>query len=381
MLDELYYNLVKKYRHDLHLIPEVGFDLYKTNNYLKEELTLMGYEIEDIALTGIIAIKRGNKEEAIAFRTDMDGLPVEEKTNLEYKSIHDNKMHACGHDGHMAILLCFAKYLSNFKAINKTIILIFQPAEEGPGGAKVIIEAGLFKRYNIKYIFGLHLYPNLDEGKIGIVEGPMMAQNGEIDINIQGLSCHGATPHLGSDAILAASCLINNYQTIISRHIDPLNPAVLTIGTISGGEARNIIAGKVNLSGTIRCFNIHEYQEIKDRIDKINQGLEVMYKVKVKCVIIDYYPPVINDSNLYQMVKDSLNQLDYQVLKPMMLAEDFAFYQQIVPGFFVMLGCRNELKGYTHPLHSGYFNFEESVLISGVKYYIHICNILKVFNS
>jgi amidohydrolase len=360
---------LKQYRIDLHQIPELAFDLFKTHDYVKGVLESFGYTTETVAKTGLIAVKQGLSSEAIAFRSDMDALPVTELTNQLFKSKHPGKMHACGHDGHMAMLLGFAEIVSKMASLKKTVVFIFQPAEEGPGGAKVIIEEGVFEKYQIKKIFGIHLYPGIDEGKYGLANGPMMAQNGEFNITMKGLSAHGAQPHLGHDAILAAGALISHYHTIISRYIDPLDPAVITIGTIHGGEARNIIAHEVKLTGTIRSFNQKIYGILKQKMRDIDRGIEHAYDVQINNDIIDYYPPVINDHALFDNLKQHLETTQYEILRPMMFAEDFAFYQEKVPGLFVMLGTQNTRRGFIHPLHSCYFDFDESVLIKGVELY------------
>ncbi len=370
---------LKKYRQDLHQIPELAFDLFLTSAYLKKELESMGYQTETVAQTGIIAVRKGSSAEAIAFRSDMDALPVEEKTAVSFQSRHPFKMHACGHDGHLAMLLGFASYIAALPALKKTVVLIFQPAEEGPGGAKVIIESGLFDKYQITSIYGIHLYPGLKEGQYGLVDGPMLAQNGEFNLKITGKSAHAAQPHLGHDAILAASELIHLYHQIISRMIDPLEHAVITVGTIQGGEARNIIANEVKISGTIRSFNDAVYQKLKDQMRNIDRGIEELYDVHVENDIMDYYPPVINDHHLFETLKQDLDPSMFTIIRPMMFAEDFAFYQKVVPGLFIMLGTRNEVKGYIHPLHSCYFNFDESVLIKGVEHYIRISKLMKIF--
>ena len=378
MLTKDYYQRCRTYRQDLHQIPEIGFDLEKTSHYLKNILHSLGYQTLDVAKSGVLAVMRGISEEAVAFRADMDALRVTEMNDISFKSLHEGSMHACGHDGHMAILLGFAHFLSTISKPKKTIVLIFQPAEEGPGGAKKIIEEGIFEQFKIKSIFGFHLFPGLEEGKIGLVNKAMMAQNGEFDIVIEGTSSHGAQPHLGCDAILAASELISAYQSIVSRTLNPFAPAVVSVGTIRGGEARNIIANKVLISGTIRSFDPVQYQFIKTRIKEIDQAISLIHRVKVNNSIVDYYPPVINDSHLFKIVKESLPQDEIELIQPMMFAEDFAFYQQVVPGLFMMIGTKNEEKGYIHPLHSCYFNFDEKVLVKGVETYLKICNIFDV---
>jgi len=370
--------ILTQYRKDLHQIPELAFDLYETHAYVKKTLEMMGYLTETVARTGLIAQKKGKLKDSIAFRSDMDALPVAEMTKMEFPSKHPGKMHACGHDGHMSMLLGFAGLIAAMELKRESIVFIFQPAEEGPGGAKIIIEQGIFEKYNIKKIFGIHLYPELEEGLYGLVNGPMMAQNGEFNLRIKGKSAHGAQPHMAIDAILAASQLINQYHTIVSRTIDPLDTAVLTVGTIEAGEARNIIAKEAYITGTIRSFNNEVYGIIKKRMREIDAGISKSFQVEIDNLIMDYYPPVINDESLFSMLKSSLNENQYKLIKPMMFAEDFAFYQQKVPGMFVMLGTRNEEKGFVHPLHSCYFNFDELVLSKGVELYLHICKILNI---
>jgi hippurate hydrolase len=360
-----------KYRKDLHQIPEISFDLFKTSAYIKKELTDMGYEIHQAAITGWIAYKKGKKDTAIAFRSDMDALPVLEKSDYPFPSTHPGKMHACGHDGHMAMLLGFAYYLKNQTLINDSIVLIFQPAEEYPGGAKVIIEEGFLDKFNVKKIFGIHLYPNLKEGVYGLVKGPMMARNLEFNIKISGKSAHGASPHDGNDAMIAGAHLINQLHTIISRNVDPFEQGVITVGTIHGGEARNIIAQDVEITGTMRAFKDEVFYLMKKRVEDIIEGIKLSFQVEITSDLMELYPVVNNDKEIVEFVEKHLDS-DYEYIKPLMASEDFAFYQKKVPGMFTMLGTRNEEKGYIHPLHSCYFNFKDEVLIRGVELYITI---------
>jgi hippurate hydrolase len=367
---------VIKQRRTLHEIPELGFDLPRTSQYIYNELVSMGYQPIQMAHTGWVIEKKGISSESILFRTDMDALPVEEKTEVSFASKHKGKMHACGHDGHMAMMLGFARYLSSCPPLKKGVVMIFQPAEEGPGGAKVMIEEGLFDRYDIQAVFGIHLYPGLEECIYALVDGAMLAQNGEFDLVIEGRSAHGAQPEAGRDAILAAAQLIEAYQSVISRRISPLEPAVITIGTIQGGEARNIIAQRVAISGTMRAFSDETYQKMKEEIKRIDQGIAFTHDVIIHHNIMDYYPAVTNDHHLFTQLINILPKKSFQLIKPMTFSEDFAFYQQHVPGVFVMLGTRNEKKGYIHPLHSCYFQFDESVLIKGVELYQDILHMM-----
>lgn len=365
---ESWLDWVTSTRQTLHQIPELGFNLFKTSKTVADMMESMGYTVESVASTGWIAFKKGKISEAIAFRADMDALPVEESTGVEFTSHHPGKMHACGHDGHMTMLLGLARRLATIDT-HYSVVFIFQPAEEGPGGAKIIVDSGLFKRYDIKAIFGIHLYPGLHQGVFGLCEGPMMAQNGEFDLTIHGVSAHGAQPHLGVDAIVAQAALVQGIHSIVSRNLDPLQSAVITVGTVSGGEARNIIAKSVSMSGTIRAFSQDVYQLCKQRMHSIVQGIEAAYGVNITLSIKDYYPPVINDRNLVQFASSVLDQDKFVYVQPLMISEDFSFYQQAVPGCFVLLGTKNEALGYQHPLHSRYFNFDETVLLEGIDFF------------
>lgn len=374
MLDKL-----TKYRRDLHQIPELGFDLDLTYAYVKEKLISFGYEPKTYAKTGLVAVRRGKSNDAVAFRADMDALPVTEMLDITFKSKFQGRMHACGHDGHTAMLLSFADYVSKIETINQTMVFIFQPAEEGPGGAKVMIEAGVLKDYNVKSIFGLHLFPGLEEGKVGIISGPMLARNAEFDFYIEGMSAHGAQPQQGRDAVLAASSFVVGLNQIVSRYIDPLEPAVITTGTINGGEARNIIAGQVHVSGTMRAFDDITFETMKEKMIDTAKAIELQYGVKIKDQIVDYYPAVYNDPELFKIVESTLTKDQIVYIKPYTFSEDFAYFQKEVPGIFTFIGSRNEDKDFIYPLHNNRFNFDEKILLNGLNYYINVSKKLNLF--
>lgn len=371
--------VVQTHRQYLHQIPELGFCEFQTSAYLKEQLKKLGYEVYSTAKTGILAYRKGVSEECIAFRSDMDGLSITEETNVDFASTIEGQMHACGHDGHMSILLGFATYVSTLSSLKKSLLFIFQPAEEGPGGAEVIVKEGVLKKFNVKSIFGLHIYPEIEEGKFGLRPGAMTAQTGELDLMIEGVGGHGAMPHKSNDALIVAAQLINSYQSIISRNLNPIEAGVLTIGTINGGERRNIIAQKVELTGTIRAFSEDVYEMIKKRMNEINHGLELMFNVKVSTQLTDMYPSIMNDPSLFDLISQSKLGEHLIEIDPMMIAEDFSYYQKEVPGLFFMLGSRNEALGYTYPLHHAKFNFSERVMVDGIKLYDEVCQLLDVY--
>ena len=368
-----------EHRKQLHKIPEIGFELTETYTYVKDTLEALGYETETIARTGLVAKKAGINKEAIAFRADMDGLKIFEKNTIDFRSKNIGNMHACGHDGHMAILLGFAEYVSQIDTLNDSIVFVFQPAEEGPGGAKAMIETGFLEKYHVKKIFGIHLNPELEEGLIGLTDGVMTAQDGDLDVKIEGINAHGAQPHKGQDAILTSAHLIQQYQTITSRLIDPKIGSVLTIGSIEGGGARNVISNQVLMQGTIRTFDSETYEQIKTHIKRLHDTTELMYGVKITTHFEDLYPAVTNDHTLFEQVKSLLLEDEYKLLKPMMFAEDFSYYQQEVPGLFIMLGTKNDALGFNQPLHSSTFNFNETVLAKGVDLYERIARALHIF--
>ncbi len=366
---------LRETRQALHQIPELGFDLPKTHHYVKTTLEAMGYNPQVVARSGLYVYLPGTSNETVAFRADMDALPVCETTDLPYQSTHPNQMHACGHDAHMTMLLGLAKQLKG-KPLNHSVLLIFQPAEEGPGGAKEIVESGLFERYNVKQIYGFHVFPGLEAGKIGLRSGAMMAQNGEFDVTVMGQSAHGAQPHLGHDAISAGLAYAQALNTLTAKMITPLIPTVIVLGEFKAGEARNILAKEARLKGTIRTFDEMLYQTIKEKMQQLATGLAQAYGVTMHLDIRDFYPPVINHPSLIKHLQEALPKDDQVSIQPLMLAEDFAFYQQVVPGAFMLLGTRTQDPRTHHDLHSASFDFDESILVKGVETYVTILDSL-----
>lgn len=366
-------NELKEIRRDLHRIPELGFNVHKTANYIEEKLKEYGISsIERILETGIVAIIKGeNSNEKICFRSDMDALPIQEPEK-EYSSCHGGAMHACGHDGHMAVLLGFAKKIMTLeKKIPNDIVLLFQPAEEGPGGAEPIVKTGLFEKLNIKYVIGCHIFPNVDQGKVSCRVGGMMARSGEIYIDIVGKSAHGAMPELGADALLAAAGVISASHTIISRNISPLEGGVLTIGKIVGGDVCNVIAGGVRLEGTIRAFSDKTYEDIVCNLRNVVENISKGYGCVGKLEVNNFYMVVNNDKYLVNALQEVMGD-DYEESPPYMLAEDFSFYQKVVDGIFFFLGSKNIEKGFVAPLHNEKFDFDEEILIKGVDTYFKL---------
>ena len=362
-----------KNRRALHQIPETALEEFKTKEYLKNYLISIGLEPQEVVETGLFVYIEGkDKENCIAFRSDIDALNIKEETGAEFESKHVGKMHACGHDGHMTTLLAFAKYLTTIQPLEKSVLLIFQPAEESPGRAKDIVETGLLKKYNVKAIYGMHLFPELPEGTVASKEGSFFAQAALMTTTITGKSGHGAMPHKTIDPLMAFTKIVDGYQTIVSRNLSPFDPGVVTIGKFCGGSAQNIIADTVNFWGTIRTFKEENTEFIIDRIKEIHRGIELSYRVKIDEKIDIVYPPVVNDKELYKNFVETMKNMNYVEHEALTISEDFAYYQKEVPGIFMLLGTRSEEKGFIHPLHSCHFNFDEKVLLKGVEAFARI---------
>lgn len=361
-----------QHRRHLHMYPETGFDVYSTRDYILSCLESCGFdEIKIVAGSGIKAVMKGKDGGmTLAFRADMDALPLHEETGVEFASVSCGKMHACGHDGHMAILLGFAEWLSLHKGeLSGNVVLIFQPAEETVGGALPMIKEGVLENPKVDAIFGFHLLPDIPQGKIGLNAGPVMAQTCEFTVEVTGKSAHGAMPHLGVDALLAACYFVNAVHGLLSRWIAPDEKVLLTIGKLQAGEEKNVIARKATIEGIIRTFDDGVYERIKENIQGLLSGLELSHQVKAQYREDVYYPLVNNDANLVSQLKKFLPSDMLQDIQPLMIAEDFSYYQQRVPGVYMFLGCKNESKGFTAPLHSSKFNFDEEVLLHGLQVY------------
>ncbi|MGB0175345.1 MAG: M20 metallopeptidase family protein [Acholeplasmataceae bacterium] len=366
---------LKHYRQTLHQIPEVAFKEYKTHDFLVKTLQGIGFQTQTYLETDVIVFIDRKASKTIAFRSDIDGLPQEEKTQLSFQSKHEGRMHACGHDAHMSMLLTFAHYLKeHLHELTVNVLLIFQPAEEHIGGAKRLIEAGLFKDHPVDAIFGIHVYPELEEFLITSKSGYFMAQANELTINIHGKSAHGAMPELGIDANHIASL----YLTTVYERIKTLNQTmrvICTFGKLTGGTVKNIISEKATLEGTMRTYTKDEYDTVSLILQETKQSLERTYGCDIGVTIHDGYLPVYNDPTLYETFKSLMDQKQYvEMDQPLLIAEDFSFYQREVPGVFFFIGTRNEDKGYIHSLHSSYFNLDEDALITGVESYIKILN-------
>ena len=366
-------------RRTIHMHPELGFEEIETSKLVSEWLQKFGLDVKrGMAKTGVVGLLKGRKPgRTVAIRADMDALAMEEANRVPYASQIRGKMHACGHDAHVTILLGVAKFFSSIPdQVKGNIKWIFQPAEEGGGGGRIMVEEGVLENPKVDAIFGAHVFPLLSVGKVGIYEREGLAAADRFTIKIIGKGGHAASPHLSKDPILAAGHLITQIHSIVSRNVNPLESGVITIGKVSGGTASNIIPDEVELIGTVRSLNRQVREELKSRIEQVTQGIARSFSMDYRFDFEDGYPVLINNSEMSKLVglacSKGIGKENVEVVKPSMGGEDFAYYLEKVPGAYFRLGCRNEGKGIVHPYHSSLFDIDEEVLPFGVEMFIRI---------
>lgn len=363
-------------RRHLHRNPELSFQEHETTKFIIDKLNALDIPVDRPLDTGCVGVIEGGKpsDRVIALRADIDALPIAEEGDHKQDFISKNEgvAHCCGHDGHTANMLGTARILSELKdKIEGKVLLVFQPAEEKlPGGGRLLCETGYLQEKGVDVIYGLHSYPNLEPGKIAIRKGPMMARPDEFKIEIVGQGGHAAAPHQAVDPIVMASQVVNQIQTIVSRNVDPTEPAVVTVGKISGGSAHNIIPEKVEMLGTVRTFAQETADMIRDRIEAIVKGVTEASGGDYTFDFDYGYPAVINTDWATDNVIDSAGKLlgedNVKLLEdPIMAGEDFAFYQQEFPGVFFFLGSGRKATGSTYSWHHPQYNIDEDCFKTG----------------
>ncbi|TYQ28338.1 amidohydrolase [Pseudanabaena sp. UWO311] len=373
---ELKSSLVQ-WRRDFHRFPELGFKEKRTANAIAEKLTAWGIPHQTgIAQTGLVATITGTKKgnnKVLAIRADMDALPIQEENIVSYKSQIDGLMHACGHDGHTAIAIGTAKYLwENRDRFSGTVKIIFQPAEEGPGGAKPMIESGVLENPKVDALIGLHLWNSLPLGTVGVRAGALMAATEFFHCKIFGRGGHGALPHQTIDSILVAAQVVNTIHTIVSRNVSPIESAVISIGEFHAGTATNIIADSARISGTVRFFNPEVGVKLALRLEEAIAGVCAAHGATYELKYTKLYPPVINDyaiAELVRSVAETVIETPAGIVPECqtMGGEDVSFFLEAVPGCYFFLGSANPDKGLAYPHHHPRFNFDETALATGVE--------------
>jgi hippurate hydrolase len=376
--------VLQEIRRDIHAHPELSFQEIRTSDLIAKFLTECGIPIHrGMGKTGVIGIiKAGNSTRSIGLRADMDALPIQELNTFAYASRHSGKMHACGHDGHVTMLLAAAQYLSKNRTFDGTVYLIFQPAEEGGGGAKEMIKDGLFEQFPMEAIFGIHNWPGLEEGQFAVSPGPVMASSSEFKIVVKGKGGHAAIPQHTIDPIPIVCQLIQAFQTIISRNKKPIDAGVISVTMVHAGEATNVIPDQCELKGTVRTFSIETLDLIEQRMETLTKHICQAYGADSEFEFFRNYPPTINHTKESEFVKQLLIDLwgANRVVKqePTMGAEDFSFMLQECPGAYIFIGNgsgeHRELGHAAGPcvLHNPSYDFNDNLISVGGAFWVHL---------
>jgi hippurate hydrolase len=372
-------------RRDIHAHPELCYEEQRTADVVASRLADWGIEVvRGLGVTGVVGIiKGGDSSRAIGLRADMDALPMQELNTFEHASRHAGKMHACGHDGHTTMLLGAAHYLSQNRNFDGTVYLIFQPAEEGGAGARRMMDDGLFERFPMDAVYGMHNWPGLAAGKFGVVAGPMMASSNEFRVVVKGKGAHAAQPHRGIDPVMVAVQIAQSWQTIISREKNPLETAVLSITQIHAGSATNVIPDEAVLIGTVRTFTTEVLDLVERRMQEMAAGVAAAFNAGIDFSFKRNYPPLVNHAAQTTFAIEAMkavvgeDNVDANV-EPTMGAEDFAFMLQAKPGCYVFLGNgEGEHRAGGHglgpcQLHNGSYDFNDQLLPIGASYWVRL---------
>jgi hippurate hydrolase len=376
---------IAEWRRDLHAHPELMYDVQRTAAAVAEKLKEFGCDevVPGIGRTGVVGVIHGRKGAAdtatskdpgkvIGLRADMDALPIEEENDLPYRSTVPGKMHACGHDGHTAMLLGAARYLAETRNFSGTAVVIFQPAEEGGAGAKAMLDDGLLQRFGIGEVYGMHNYPGMPVGHFGIRPGPMMAAADYLTIDIEGVGGHAARPHLGVDTVLVGAQIINTLQSVVSRNVDPLKSAVVSISMFQASNADNVIPQTVRLRGTARTLDPEVRDFLERRLHEIVEHTAAAYGAKAKLTYKRNYPVLVNHERETGFAASVASQIVGEkhvdtALPPMMGAEDFSFMLNARPGAFIWVG-----NGDSAGLHHPRYNFNDEVIPVGTSYWVKL---------
>jgi len=368
---------IAAWRHDLHAHPELLYDVTRTAGVVAEKLRAFGCDevVTGMGRTGVVGVIRGRKgssDKVIGLRADMDALPIEEATELPYKSTVAGKMHACGHDGHTAMLLGAARYLAETRNFAGTAVVIFQPAEEGGAGGKAMVDDGLMERFNIGEVYGMHNFPGLPVGAFSIRPGPIMAAADYVKIDIEGKGAHAARPHLGVDPILVGAQIINNLQSIVARNVDPLESAVVSICMFQAGTTDNVIPQTAQLRGTARSLTPEVRDLLEARVPEIAQGTARLLGATAKVTYRRGYPVLANHAAQTAFAAGVAKEIagDERVdtdMAPVMGAEDFAFMLNARPGAFIFIG-----NGDSAGLHHPAYDFNDEAIPFGTSYWVRL---------
>ena len=376
---------IQQIRRDIHAHPELRFEESRTSDIVAAKLAEWGLEVtRGLGGTGVVGTLRGGtSKRAVGLRADMDALPIQETNEFAHRSTHAGKMHACGHDGHCAMLLGAAKYLAESKSLDGTVHFIFQPAEEGGAGAQKMIDDGLFERFPCDAVFGMHNWPGLKVGQFGVTGGPAMASSNEFEIKVIGKGAHAAMPHLGIDPVFVAVQIVNGLQGIITRVKKPIDSAVLSVTMIRAGEATNVIPDSAKISGTVRTFSDEVTKLVEQQMRRIVEMTCAAHGAEAKFSFHWNYPPTVNDEREAEFaatVMDDIVGADNVVrsIEPTMGAEDFAFMLKVKPGAYVFIGNgdgTHRVAGHglgPCMLHNPSYDFNDELIPLGATYWVRL---------
>ena len=364
------------WRRDFHAHPELLYDVHRTAAAVADKLKDFGCDevATGIGRTGVVGVIRGRKtgRKVVGLRADMDALPIEEATNLPYKSTVPGKMHACGHDGHTAMLLGAAKYLADTRNFAGTAVVIFQPAEEGGAGARAMLRDGLLDRFGIEEVYGMHNFPGMPVGEFAIRSGPAMASTDTITINLEGKGGHAAWPHLAVDTVLVGAEIVNQLQSIVARNVDPIEAAVISICVFQAGDAINVIPQRARLGGTVRCLSAKVRELLKTRVREVVEGTARLYGAKVDLTYAAGYPVLVNDEGRTAFAAAVAGEIAGKDkvdcnFAPLMGAEDFAYMLRERPGAFIYVG-----NGDSAGLHHPAYDFNDEAIPVGSSYWVRL---------
>ncbi|NMG74066.1 M20 aminoacylase family protein [Aromatoleum diolicum] len=365
-----------KIRRDIHAHPELAFAEHRTADLVARHLESLGIEAHrGVGRTGVVGVLRsGRSLRAVGLRADMDALPIQERNDFAHHSRHQGCMHACGHDGHTTMLLGAAEVLAAHPDFDGTVYFVFQPAEEGEGGADAMVDDGLFDRFPMESIFGMHNWPGQPAGQFAVHAGPVMASADRFDIEILGQGAHAAMPNLGTDSIVAGAALVQAIQSIVSRTLDPLDAAVVSVTQFHAGEAYNVIPDRAQLCGTVRAFSEAVQDQVEAALSRLCAGIAASHGVRVNIEYRRGYPPTINTATEAALCAEVAAALPgCSVLadaRPSMGAEDFAFFLRHKPGCYVWIGNGPGEGGCT--LHNPHYDFNDQIIPAGVNYWIEL---------
>jgi amidohydrolase len=364
-------------RHDIHAHPETAYEEFRTSDVVAEKLASWGLEVvRGLGGTGVVGTLRcGTSQRAVGLRADMDALPLQEYNTFHHRSRHDGKMHACGHDGHTTMLLGAAKYLAQNRGFDGIVHFIFQPAEEGGGGAKRMMDDGLFRNFPVEAVFGMHNWPGLAPGKFGVRAGPMMASSDQFEIKVTGKGAHAALPHMGADPVLTACAIVQGIQSIITRNRDPVEPAVISVTQVHAGDAYNVIPNEAVIRGTARAFSVEMQNLIESGIGRVAEGVAAAHGASAALTYRRCYPPVLNHAQETEFaagVMDVIVGLENveRGTPQVMGSEDFAFMLLEKPGTYVWIGNGGEAGGCL--LHNPHYDFNDEILVLGATYWVRL---------